>query len=137
MTRVQDQLARVLEHSDADEPSGSWTGLACSDHGLTVGADVNTATPASAGTELSWQQAADPVVPWGVGGQLRGAPKLVPAHGRDQVLPGQAAALGRGLVRAPLRAVRRPEPSTAATLLLRPNDRVLRPRAGTTPIRVR
>ena len=45
MTRVQDQPARVLEHSDADEPSGSWTGLACSDDGLTAGADVNTTTP--------------------------------------------------------------------------------------------
>ena len=48
MTWVQDRPARVLEHSDTDEPSGSWTGLACSDDGLTAGADVNTTTPASA-----------------------------------------------------------------------------------------
>ena len=44
MTWVQDQLAHVLEHSDVDEPSGTWTGLACPDHGLAVGADVDTAT---------------------------------------------------------------------------------------------
>ena len=48
MTRVQPRPARVLELSDAGEPSGSWTGLACSDDGLPVGADVNTTTPASA-----------------------------------------------------------------------------------------
>jgi hypothetical protein len=48
MTRVQPRHARVQEHSDADEPSGSWTGLACSDDGLTAGADVNTTPPASA-----------------------------------------------------------------------------------------
>ena len=31
MTRVQDQLAPVLEHSDAGEPSCTctWTGMAC------------------------------------------------------------------------------------------------------------
>jgi hypothetical protein len=40
MTRVQDRPARVLEHSDAGEPSGTWTGLACPNHGLPTGADV-------------------------------------------------------------------------------------------------
>jgi hypothetical protein len=27
LTWVQDNLAHVLEHSEADEPSGTWTGL--------------------------------------------------------------------------------------------------------------
>ena len=44
MTWVRDQLAHVLEHCDTDEPSGTWTGLACPDHGLALGADVDTAT---------------------------------------------------------------------------------------------
>ena len=42
MTWVRDQLAHILEHSDTDEPSGTWTGRACSDHGLPMGADVDT-----------------------------------------------------------------------------------------------
>jgi hypothetical protein len=40
---VTDGLAHVLEHADADEPSGTWTGLACPDHGLAIGSDVDTA----------------------------------------------------------------------------------------------
>jgi hypothetical protein len=44
MTWVQDQLAHVLEHAETDEPSGTWTGLACPDHGLALGTDVDTAT---------------------------------------------------------------------------------------------
>ena len=44
LTWVRDQLAHVLEHCNTDEPSGTWTGLACADHGLTLGADVDTAT---------------------------------------------------------------------------------------------
>jgi hypothetical protein len=44
MTRVQDNLAHVLDHSHTDETSGTWTGLACPGHGLTLGADVDTAT---------------------------------------------------------------------------------------------
>jgi hypothetical protein len=44
MTLVQDQLAHVLDHCDADEPTGTWTGLACPDHGLALGADVDAAT---------------------------------------------------------------------------------------------
>jgi hypothetical protein len=43
LTWVQDQLAHVLEHCGTDEPSGTWTGLACPDHGLALGADVDTA----------------------------------------------------------------------------------------------
>ena len=44
MTWVRDQLAHVLEHADTDEPSGTWTCLSCPDHGLALGADVDTAT---------------------------------------------------------------------------------------------
>jgi hypothetical protein len=43
LTWVQDDLAHVLEHSDVDEPSGTWTGLACSDHELALGGDVDKA----------------------------------------------------------------------------------------------
>ncbi len=43
MTWVHDDLAHVLEHSDTDEPSGTWTGLACRDHELALGGDVDTA----------------------------------------------------------------------------------------------
>jgi hypothetical protein len=42
MTVVQDRLAHVLEHCDVDEPTGTWTGLACPDHGLALGTDVDT-----------------------------------------------------------------------------------------------
>jgi hypothetical protein len=34
-------LAHVLEHSQADEPAGVWTGLACLDHDLGLGAAVD------------------------------------------------------------------------------------------------
>jgi hypothetical protein len=44
MTWVHDDLAHVLEHADVDEPSGTWTGLACRDHELTLGGDVDNAT---------------------------------------------------------------------------------------------
>jgi hypothetical protein len=44
MTWVQDRLAHILEHSDIDERSGTWTSLPCPDHGLAVGADAGTAT---------------------------------------------------------------------------------------------
>ena len=43
-TWVRDELAHVLEHADTDEPSGTWTGLACPDHGLSIGSDVCVAT---------------------------------------------------------------------------------------------
>lgn len=43
MTWVHDDLAHVLEHADVDEPSGTWTGLACRDHHLALGGDVDTA----------------------------------------------------------------------------------------------
>jgi hypothetical protein len=41
---MSDHLVHVLEHSQVDEPSGTWTGLACPDHGLALGADVDNAT---------------------------------------------------------------------------------------------
>ncbi len=65
MTWVRDQLAHVLDHSGTDEPSGTWTGLACPDHGLALGADVNTTTlhrlSARGGevADLIWEAPAD------------------------------------------------------------------------------
>ena len=44
LTWVQDNLAHVLDHSHTDETSGTWTGLACPDHGLALGADVDNVT---------------------------------------------------------------------------------------------
>ena len=44
LTWVQDELAHVLDHSHSDETSGTWTGLACPGHGLTLGGDVDDAT---------------------------------------------------------------------------------------------
>jgi hypothetical protein len=44
MTWVHDDLAHVLEHADVDEPSGTWTGLACRDHELALGGDVDNVT---------------------------------------------------------------------------------------------
>ena len=41
LTWVQDNLAHVLDYSQGDETSGTWTGLACPGHGLALGADVN------------------------------------------------------------------------------------------------
>lgn len=41
MTWVTDRLAHVLEHSQSDEPSGTWTGRAGPDYGLEIGADVD------------------------------------------------------------------------------------------------
>ena len=41
LTWVQDNLAHVLDYSRADETSGTWTGLACPGHGLTLGTDVD------------------------------------------------------------------------------------------------
>ena len=44
LTWVEDHLAHVLVHCESDEPSGAWTGLACQDHGLALGGDVDNAT---------------------------------------------------------------------------------------------
>lgn len=43
MTWMQDGLAHVLGHCETDETSGTWTGLACPDHGLALGSDVDNA----------------------------------------------------------------------------------------------
>ena len=44
LTWDADHLAHVLAHSQADEPAGIWTGLACLDNGLALGGDVDNAT---------------------------------------------------------------------------------------------
>ena len=65
MTWVRDQLAHVLDHCETDEPSGTWTGQACPDHGLALGADVDTTTLhrlSTCGGELAdliWEAPAD------------------------------------------------------------------------------
>lgn len=41
LTWVSDELAHVIEHAGTDEPSGTWTGLACPDHRLPIGSDVD------------------------------------------------------------------------------------------------
>ena len=43
LTWVSDQLAHALDHKQLGEPSGTWTGLACPDHGLQPGTDVDDA----------------------------------------------------------------------------------------------
>ena len=55
LTRVHDNLAHVLDYSQADETSGTWTGLACPGHGLALGADVDNAVlrEMAAGSELA------------------------------------------------------------------------------------
>ena len=60
LTWVQDNLAHMLDHSHTDETSGTWTGLACSGHGLALGTDVDNATlqRRAAGSEiadLTWE----------------------------------------------------------------------------------
>jgi hypothetical protein len=65
LTWVRDRLAHVLDHCETDEPSGTWTGLACPDHGLALGADVDTTTLhrlSARGGELAdliWEAPAD------------------------------------------------------------------------------
>jgi hypothetical protein len=60
ITCVQDNLAHVLHHSHTDETPGTWTGLACSGHGLALGTDVDTVTLQRLATEgeiadLTWE----------------------------------------------------------------------------------
>jgi hypothetical protein len=43
LTWLRDGLGHVLEHSGTDETAGTWTGLACPDHGLDPGSDVDSA----------------------------------------------------------------------------------------------
>lgn len=44
LTWLSDHLSHVLQHSQTDEPTGTWTGLACPDQGLALGLDVETPT---------------------------------------------------------------------------------------------
>jgi len=44
LTWVEDHLAHVLDHGQTDKPAGAWTGLACQDHDLALGGDVDNAT---------------------------------------------------------------------------------------------
>jgi hypothetical protein len=55
LTWVQDNLAHVLHYSQADETSGTWTGLACPGQGLALGSDVDNAVlrDMAAGSELA------------------------------------------------------------------------------------
>ena len=55
LTWVHDNLTHVLDYSQADETSGTWTGLACPGHGLALGADVDNAVlrEMAAGSELA------------------------------------------------------------------------------------
>lgn len=64
LTWMTDQLAHVLDHNQTDEPTGTWTGLACPDHGLPLGADVDNATlqrltAQSDVADLIWEAPAD------------------------------------------------------------------------------
>ena len=169
LTWVRDRLAHVLEHCDTDEPSGTWTGLACPDHGLALGADVDTATlrqlsargrarrpdlgsprrpdrrtrPAVPGRHprlsrgpvrggrAALGQGPGRLVP-GLGGEPRRA-RADPARRPDQVLPGQAAALGGGLLRAPLRPARPPQPARPQHRPFGPNDRASAARSRSRP----
>jgi hypothetical protein len=55
LTWVHDNLAHVMRHSQTDETSGTWTGLACPGHGLPLGADVDNAVlrELAAGSEIA------------------------------------------------------------------------------------
>jgi hypothetical protein len=134
LTWVRDRLTHVLEHCEVDEPSGTWTGQACPDHGLALGSDALTGWAAEHGQLFPavfqvyyvgqakaaaqlWAQAVAP----GLGGEpyLAGAD---PTRWPDQVLPGQAAALGGSLLRASLRPARPPKPACPQHRLFGPNE---------------
>src|SRR3974377_2208500 len=55
LTWAHDKLAHVVEHSEVDEPSATWTGLAGPGYGLALGADVDNAMlrEMAAGSELA------------------------------------------------------------------------------------
>jgi hypothetical protein len=55
LTWVHDNLAHVLDYSQAAETSGTWTGLACPGRGLALGTDVDNAVlrEMAAGSELA------------------------------------------------------------------------------------
>lgn len=41
LTWVRDNLAHVIEHAGTDEPTGTWTGLACPGRGLPIGSEAD------------------------------------------------------------------------------------------------
>ena len=109
LTWVRDQLAHVLEHCDTDEPSGTWTGLACPDHGLALGADVDTATMRQLAAhgqiaDLTWEAPADLTAEHGQllqaaiqrlsGGSHRGRREVV-GQRPDRMVPGLGREPGR------------------------------------------
>jgi hypothetical protein len=64
MSWVHDNLAHVLDHSRTDETTGTWTGLACPEHGLAIGADVDETTlrrvaAQSQAADLTWEASPD------------------------------------------------------------------------------
>jgi hypothetical protein len=64
LTWEADHLAHVLAQSQASEPAGVWTGLACMDNELVLGGDVDNATlrrlsARSEIADLSWEPPAD------------------------------------------------------------------------------
>lgn len=63
LTWVTDHLQHVLEHSQSDEPPGTWTGLACPDHGLEIGTDVDSAAlqhlAQGEAADFTWEAPAD------------------------------------------------------------------------------
>lgn len=155
LTWVRDQLAHILQHCDNDEPSGTWTGRACPDHGLAAGADADLAAvrqlsargqladliwEAPAGLTAEHSQLFRAAIQAYHAGQAEAAeqiwqqlgtvwsracaanPRRARADARrwpGQVLPGQAAALGGGLLRAPLRPALALSTPTGPTVLRR------------------
>src|SRR5271156_5198296 len=63
LTWVGDELAHVLDHRQLGEPSGTWSGLACPDHGLQPGTDVDDAALRQLAqgdlADLTWEAPAD------------------------------------------------------------------------------
>ena len=64
LTWDADHIGHVLAHSQADEPAGVWTGLACMDNGLALGGDVDNATLRRLSgygeiADLAWEPAAE------------------------------------------------------------------------------
>jgi len=41
LTWIRDNLTHVIDHANADEPTGTWIGSACADFGLAIGSDVD------------------------------------------------------------------------------------------------
>jgi hypothetical protein len=64
MSWVHDNLAHVLDHSRTDETTGTWTGLACPEHGLATGTEVDETTlrrlvAQGQAADLTWEAPAD------------------------------------------------------------------------------